>query len=123
MKKFKDVDSYIANIAPEARPALEELREIIKSTIPQVEEKIWYGVPFYNYHGELAGLAAYQNHVSFGIGAAALGSKERKKFEEKGYKIAKGIIQIKFDQKVPAAAIKQILKTKAKMNEAKRTIE
>jgi len=121
--KPKDVDSYITNSSREARPKLEELRKIIKSTIPKAEEIIWYGVPFYKYHGELAGFAAYKNHVSFGFGAGVLQSKDRKMLEEKGYKIGKGTMQIKFDQEVPTTAIKQILKAKAKMNEAKRAIE
>jgi len=121
--KPKDVDSYITNSGRGARPILEELREIIKSTIPKAEERIWYGVPFYKYHGELAGFAAYKNHVSFGFGADVLQSKDRKMLEEKGYKTGKGTMQIRFDQKVPTTAIKKILKTKAKMNEAKSAIK
>ena len=123
MSKPKDVDSYIANSGREARPILKELRSIIKSTIPNVEEKISWGVPFYRYHGELGGYAVYKNHVSFGCGGADLQSKDRKMFEEKGYMTGKKTIQIKFDQKVPTTAIKQILKAKAKMNEAKRAIK
>ncbi|MFX0177517.1 MAG: iron chaperone, partial [Candidatus Hodarchaeota archaeon] len=119
MSKPKDVDSYIANSSREARPILKEIREIIKSTIPNAEERIWYGVPFYKYHGELAGFAAYKNHISFGFGVGVLQSKDRKMLEEKGYKTGKGTMQIKFDQKVPTSAIKKILKAKAEMNEAK----
>jgi uncharacterized protein YdhG (YjbR/CyaY superfamily) len=119
MSKPEDVDSYITNSAREARAILEELRKIIKSTIPQAEEKIWYDVPFYNYHGELAGFAAYKKHISFGFGAGVLQDKDREMLEEKGYKIGRGTMQIKFDQKVPTSAIKKILKTKANMNEAK----
>ena len=122
MSKPKDVDSYIVNSGREARPILKEIREIIKSTIPKVEEGISWGVPFYKYHGALAGFAAYKNHVSFGL-AAVLQSKDRKMLEKKGYITGKKTIQIKFDQKVPITAIKQILKAKAKMNEAKRAIK
>mgnify|MGYP000166507821 CR=1 FL=1 len=41
MKNYsaKDVDAYIASSGREARPILNELRKIIKSTIPKVEEK------------------------------------------------------------------------------------
>jgi uncharacterized protein YdhG (YjbR/CyaY superfamily) len=123
MSKPKDVDSYIANSSREARPKLKEIRKIIKSTIPKAEERIWYGVPFYKYHGELAGFAAYKNHVSFGFGADVLQSKDREMLEKKGYKTGKGTMQIKYDQEVPTTAIKKILKTKAKMNEAKRAIK
>jgi len=118
----KDVDSYIASSGIEARPKLKEIRKIIKSTIPKVEEGISWGVPFYKYHGILVGFAAFKNHVSFGF-ADILQSKDRKMLEEKGYISEKKTIQIKFDQKVPTTVIKQILKAKAQMNEAKRVIK
>ena len=121
--RAQDVDSYIARSDPQARPKLEELRNIIRSTIPKAEERIWYGVPFYTYHGELAGFAAYRNHVSFGFGAAVLQSKDRGVLEQKGYITGKGTMQIKFDQKAPAAAIRQILKAKARLNKAKSAIK
>jgi len=122
MSKPKDVDSYIANSGREARPKLKEIRKIIKSTIPKVEEGISWGVPFYKYHGVLLGFAAYKNHVSFGF-CVVLQSEDRKMLKKKGYITGKKTIQIKFDQKVPTTAIKQILKAKAKMNEAKRAIK
>lgn len=115
----KDVDAYIAKQAEEARPHLKELREIIKLTIPKVEEEILWGYPFYKYNGILAGIAAYKNHVSFQI-ADSLGSEDRKLLEKKGYNLGGKRIQIKFDQKVPAITIKQILKIQAKVNEAKK---
>jgi uncharacterized protein YdhG (YjbR/CyaY superfamily) len=121
MKKVKDVDTYIASSDTEARPILEELRELIKSTIPDAEEVIWYGVPFYKYHGELAGFAAYKKHVSFGFVADVLQSKDREMLEKKGYIPGKGTMRIRFDQEVPTTAIKQILKAKAKKNEARDT--
>ena len=115
--KPKDVDSYIALSDPEARPLLHKLREIIKSTIPEVEEGISWGVPIYKYHGVIGGFAVYQNHISFGFGKGVLPGEDREMLEKKGYKLGKGIMQIKFDQKVPTAKIKKILKAKAKMNE------
>ena len=124
MKNYnaKDVDEYIASADKEARPKLKELREIIKSAAPKAEEGISWGVPFYKYHGVLAGFAAFKNHVSFGL-VTVLQSKDRKMLEKKGYKTGKKTIQINFDQKVPTITIKQILKAKLKMNEAKRAIK
>jgi len=115
-----DVDSYIASSEPEARPTLNELRKLIKSTIPKAEESISWGVPFYKYHGLLAGFAVFKNHVSFGL-AFVLESKDREELAEKGYTTGKKTVQIRFDQKVPTTVITKILKAKATMNEAKRT--
>jgi uncharacterized protein len=108
----KDVDSYIASSGSEAHPTLEELRKLIKS-IPDVEEGISWGVPFYKYHGVLAGFAAFRNHVSFGF-AAVLHIEDRKVLEERGYKTGKKTIQIRFDQKVPTTMIQQILGNESK---------
>jgi uncharacterized protein len=116
--KPKDVDSYIANSASEARPILEELQKVIKSTVPDVEEGISWGVPFYRYHGALAGFAAYKNHVSFGVGADVLQGNDRETLEKEGYKTGKKTIQIRFGQEVPTTAIEQILAAIAQTNEA-----
>jgi uncharacterized protein YdhG (YjbR/CyaY superfamily) len=124
MKNYlvKNVDEYIANAPKEAQSKLREIRVVIKSARPKAEEGISWGVPFYKHHGVLAGFAAYKNHVSFGL-CAVLQSKDREMLEKKGYITGKKTIQIKFDQKVPTTAIKQIIKTQAKMNEAKRAIK
>jgi uncharacterized protein YdhG (YjbR/CyaY superfamily) len=121
MKNYsaKNVDEYIASAPKEARSKLRELRAVIRSTVPKAEEGISWGVPFYKYHGLLAGFVALKNHVDFGL-AFALQNNDRETLLKKGYLTGKKIIQIRFDQKVPAAVIKQIIKAKAKMNEAKR---
>jgi len=114
----KNVDEYIADAPKEAQPKLREVRAAIKSAVPKAEEGISWGVPFYKYHGALAGFASFKNHVSFGF-ADTLGSEDRKVLEKEGYATGTKTIQIKFDQKVPTTAINQILKAKARMNEAK----
>ena len=116
----QDVDAYIAAADPDARPILRELRELIRSTVPGVEERIGYGVPFYKHHGELGGFAAYASHVSFGFGSDVLQAGDRAALEAAGYKLGKGTMQIRFDQDVPAPEIRQILAAKARMNETER---
>lgn len=116
--KAKTVDEYIASSQPEARPLMEELRKLIKSTVPKADESISWGVPFYKYQGLLGGFAVFKNHVSFGL-AFVFNEDDRKILEEKGYKTGSKTVQIGFDQKIPTAMIKQIIKAKAKMNEAK----
>lgn len=116
--KAKDVDSFIAHSAVESRQHLTKLREIIKLTVPDANESISWGVPFYKYHGLLAGFVALKHHVDFGL-AFALDDKDREILEKKGYKTGKKTVQIRFEQKVPDKEIKQILKMRAKMNEMK----
>jgi len=121
MKNYsaKNVGEYIASAPKEARTKLREVRAAVKSAVPKAEEGISWGVPFYKYRGLLAGFAALKNHVLFGL-AFTLQGADRKILEKKGYVTGKKTVRIKFDQKVPTAAIRQMLKAKAKMNEAKR---
>ncbi len=115
MTEQKDVDSYIAKSGDKARPILEEIRKIIKSAVPKTEEQINWGFPLYKYHGTLAHFAEYKKHVAIGFGLD-LQDKDRKMLEKNGYATGQKRIQIKFDQKVPAATIKQILKSQATIN-------
>lgn len=115
----KDVDSYISGAGKEARSHLEELRKIIKSTVPKAEEGISWDFPFYKYHGTLAHFAVYKHHVAIGFGSD-LQNKDRKALEKNGYATGQKRIQIKYEQKVPVATVKRILKAQAKMNEDKR---
>ncbi len=81
-----------------------------------MEEGISWGIPFYKYHGILVGFSPFKNHVSLGF-ACILESSVRTMLEEKGYKTGSKTIQIKFDQKVPAIEIKQILKAQKAMKQ------
>ncbi len=120
MKKFENVDAYIAKAAKEAQPILLKLREFIKKTLPKCEEKIWYNVPFYFMDGEVVGLAVLKKHVSVGIGPAVMTEIEREKLETAGYHTGKGTFHIKFDQKIPTEHLKRLLKAKVKLNQQKR---
>jgi uncharacterized protein YdhG (YjbR/CyaY superfamily) len=113
-----DVGSYIAHAAAEARPILEELRAIIRSAVPDAEETISWGVPFYRRNGALGGFAAYRKHVSFGSDSV-LQATDREALERDGYKTGKKTVTIAFSQKVPADAIRRIVEAQARTNDTR----
>lgn len=119
MSSAPDVDTYIANSSSELQPVLEEVRKTIKSAVPMAEEGISWGVPFYKYHGLLAGFSSFRSHVSFGLASDRLEENDREELKRQGYKTGKKIIQIRFDQKVPVEIIKKILKIQMEVNEIK----
>ncbi|MGZ3865378.1 MAG: iron chaperone [Bacteroidia bacterium] len=119
--KHKTVDAYISASPPESFPSMQELRKLIKTTVPKAEEGISWNVPFYKYNGPLAGFAVYKNHVSLGFPTGILENGCREALEKKGYTTGLKTIQIKFDQKLPSKILKQILKEKAKINETKKS--
>lgn len=107
----KDIDEYITNALPEARPHLEKLREVVESAIQEAEGGIHYGKPYYKYHGKyVAGFDVYKNHIGFEIWADQLAAEDRKTLEEKGYKTGSRTFQIQYNQKVPTTIITKMIK-------------
>ena len=67
------VDAYIAKSADFAKPILEHLRKVIHDTCPDVEEVIKWGIPHFDYKGDMMCiLAAYKKHCSFSLFKAEL---------------------------------------------------
>jgi len=62
------VDSYIASTPAYAQPILHHLRELIHKTLPEVDETIKWGHPFFMYRGlMLSNMAAFKQHCSIGL--------------------------------------------------------
>jgi uncharacterized protein YdeI (YjbR/CyaY-like superfamily) len=67
------VDAYIAKAQPFAQPILEHLRELIHKVCPAVEEKIKWGMPFFDYKGEMmCHIASFKQHAVMGFWKGAL---------------------------------------------------
>ncbi len=56
----KTVDAYLKAAPDNLRPRLVQLRKIVKTMVPDAEEGISYGMPYYKYKGALVGFAAVQ---------------------------------------------------------------
>lgn len=61
------IDAYIAAAAPFARPILRELRRRVRAGCPGAVETIKWGMPAFEHHGPLAGMAAFKAHAVFGF--------------------------------------------------------
>ena len=72
MPRIAEVDAYIEKAQPFAQPILRKLREVIHKACPDIEEKIKWGVPAFDFKGPLCGMAAFKAHASFGFWKAKL---------------------------------------------------
>lgn len=71
--KNKTFDDYIAKSADFAKPILTYLRELVHSTCPDVEEKMKWSFPHFDYKGEMmCSMAAFKQHAVFGFWKAVL---------------------------------------------------
>jgi len=113
----KDIDTYLALQPENVRVALEKLRQVIKTSAPDAEEVISYGMPAYRYHGMLVYFAGFKNHYSLFPGNASMIAEMAE--ELKGYKTSKGTIQFALDKPMPVTLIKKIVKARMKENLSK----
>jgi uncharacterized protein YdeI (YjbR/CyaY-like superfamily) len=68
MPRDARVDAYIEGQADFARPILTQLREMVHAACPDCEEAIKWGMPAFLYRGkQLAGMAAFKRHATFGF--------------------------------------------------------
>ncbi len=72
-KKEKAIDAYIAKSADFAKPILNHIRELVHKTCPDVEEKMKWSMPFFDYKGEmLCHMASFKQHAVMSFWKASL---------------------------------------------------
>jgi uncharacterized protein YdeI (YjbR/CyaY-like superfamily) len=72
-KKEKQIDAYIAKSADFAKPILNHLRKLIHEACPDVEERVKWSMPHFDYkQSPLCHMAAFKQHAAFGFWKASL---------------------------------------------------
>jgi uncharacterized protein YdeI (YjbR/CyaY-like superfamily) len=67
-KKDPNVDRFIREAAPFARPILKRIRSLVHRGCPQAEETIKWGMPFFMVDGKiLCAVGAFKAHCNFGF--------------------------------------------------------
>jgi uncharacterized protein YdeI (YjbR/CyaY-like superfamily) len=65
MARIQEVDDYIAKQAEFAQPILNHVREVVHQALPDAEEALKWGVPYFTINGKNAvGMAAFKQHAS-----------------------------------------------------------
>jgi uncharacterized protein YdhG (YjbR/CyaY superfamily) len=116
--KATTIDQFVTEAPAEARPALERIRKVVKAAVPDADETMGYGKPYYKYHGWMTGVTLYTNHLGVEIWDG-LSEADRKELEALGHKTGSKNFQIKYDQEVPAELLTRLVQAQAKRNEAK----
>jgi uncharacterized protein YdeI (YjbR/CyaY-like superfamily) len=67
-KKIKEIDTYISKSANFAKPILTHIREIVHKACPDVEEKMKWSFPHFDYKNEMmCSMAAFKQHAVMGF--------------------------------------------------------
>lgn len=118
--KPADIDSYIEGHPEAVKQLLNQVRAAIREMAPTATEKISYGIPTFDLHGNLVHFAAFKHHIGFYPGAGGI-----KAFEEalSGYPTAKGTIQFPYKEPIPLALIQEIVRFRVRENEEKAALK
>jgi uncharacterized protein YdhG (YjbR/CyaY superfamily) len=111
----KDVDAYISAAPKKAQGKLREVRAAIKAVAPTADERMSYGMPYYNYKGRLAWFGLHRTHIGLYLRPPIM---EEHKKELAGYQTTKSAIRLPLDRKIPVPLIKKLVQARMKKNEA-----
>ena len=111
----KSIDKYLSGLPEKERKVLGNLRNTIKSVVPEAEETISYQIPVFKYKGMLVGFAAFKKHCSL----FEMGKDVMKNFENelKKYSKEKATVRFTVDKPLPVSLIKKLVKARVKENE------
>jgi uncharacterized protein YdeI (YjbR/CyaY-like superfamily) len=83
MHTIVQVDQYIINSAEFAIPILDHLRNLVHKADARIEEKIKWGMPFFDFKGTVCHMASFKNHCAFGFWKGSLMKDEYGIFKER----------------------------------------
>lgn len=106
-EKPKTIDEYILSQDENIRPKLNEVREILRSAIPDAEERISWSMPTYWKGQNLIHFAASKKHIGIYPGGEATTIFAD---ELTGIDVSKGTIRLPYNKELPADLIAKIAK-------------
>ncbi len=118
MQKPTSVKQYLSWQNAEQRAALDRLREVIASAVPDATEGISYSMPAFLLGGTgLVCYAAFKDHYSLFPMSGAVVEQHGAELGERV--TGKGTIQFRYDERLPVGLVKRIVKTRVTELKAK----
>jgi uncharacterized protein YdhG (YjbR/CyaY superfamily) len=109
------IDDYITRQPEKYRAALEELRSIVKSLVPDAEELFSYQVGCFKHHQMLVGIGVTKEFCSLYTMSPPL--VKQMKEELKGMKVSGATIHFPPNEALPAELIRKIVIARIRENE------
>lgn len=116
-KRNPAVDAFIARSRADARPILARVRAAFHAGCPELEERIKWGVPSFEYKGMLGGMAVFKHHVTFGFWKSRLMEDFEKAFGRPGRASAMGARIVSLQDLPAKAALVAFVKEAKRLND------
>lgn len=113
----ESIDEYIAEFPDATREKLNEIRDLIKSLVPDATETISYAIPTFDLNGKhLVHFAGFKNHIGFYPTPSGLTAFQD---ELEPYLAGKGTAQFPLDKPLPADLIRKVVEFRVAESDAK----
>jgi uncharacterized protein YdhG (YjbR/CyaY superfamily) len=123
MAKTKDdpaaVNEYLAGLPADKRDALEELRQLIHASVPDLRERISYGTSvIFALKGDLVGFVSQPKHLSFLTMSPDLASAMKAEIE-RTHRLSGATIHFSPENPLPRALVEKIVLARVKEQEVR----
>jgi uncharacterized protein YdhG (YjbR/CyaY superfamily) len=110
---IQTMEEYILQFPSEVQEKLQAMRNGIKESAPEAKEKIAWGMPTFDLHGNLVHFAALKKHIGFYPGASGIEAFKHRLSE---YKWSKGAVQFPMEKPLPYELIGEIVRFRVDEN-------
>ena len=104
-KAPETIDEYIAAQDEAVQPRLREVRELLRTAIPEAEERISWSMPTYWKGRNIIHFAASKKHLGLYPGGEATTVFAD---ELKGFEVSKGTLRLQWNKELPTELIQRI---------------
>jgi len=102
------IDAYLKKVEPSKRRALERIRVLAKTIVPDAQETISYAMPTLKFVGKpFLGFDAHTNHI--GIYPYSSRVIATLKDELHDYGLSKGAIRVPLDRPIPENLLRKVI--------------
>ena len=103
----KTIDTYIASQPESVQPFLYQVRDTLRSVLPDAEERISWRMPTYWKQHNIIHFAAFKNHIGIYPGDKTIVHFADRLTE---YKTSKGALQLPYSKPLPLDLVAEIAK-------------
>lgn len=109
------VSAYVSALPTEEREALASVRQLIKTLVPGVHERIAYRVVMFSRGRDLVGFASQKKHLSFFVASPTLAGALRSEIM-KTHEVSGATIHFSPAAPLPVQLLKKILQARVREN-------
>jgi uncharacterized protein YdhG (YjbR/CyaY superfamily) len=111
MPRRNDVDDYYEQLSPVARPHLDMLRKLSRTTAPEAREELQWNQPAFLLDTRLWMLQAFKQHAALRFPLRIVGA-HRTEIEAAGYDAGSGMIKLPYDRELPVDVLTLLMKAR-----------